>query len=386
MMEKTFVLAPDSFKESMTAKEVCMAMERGLRKVYPQANYIHVPMADGGEGTVQSLVDASGGRIYEKEVAGPLGQRVMAKFGMLGDGVTAAIEMASASGIHLVSKETKNPLITTTYGTGELIAECLDRGVQRIIIGIGGSATNDGGAGMAAALGARFLDSEGKKIPRGGGGLDQLASIDVSGLDPRLQEVSLIVASDVTNPLCGEHGASRVFGPQKGATPDMVQQLDHNLAHYAEVVKRQLGKDVRDYPGAGAAGGLGAGLLIFTRATLKKGIEIVIEHTDLKNKLAQADYVLTGEGGIDFQTKFGKTPYGVAQAAKEQGKKVIAVAGYLGEGIDTLYDEGIDAVFGIVPGAANLEKVLAEGAQNVERTCENIARLIALSGQDSPLI
>ncbi|MCM3040691.1 glycerate kinase [Paenibacillus motobuensis] len=378
-MEKTFVLAPDSFKESMTAKEVCIAMEKGLRKVYPQAKYIHVPMADGGEGTVQSLVDASSGTLYEKEVTGPLGQPVKAQFGILGDGVTAAIEMASASGIHLVTKETKNPLITTTYGTGELIAECLDRGVQQIIIGIGGSATNDGGAGMAEALGVKFLDSEGKSIPRGGGGLDKLATIDVSGLDPRLQEVSLIVASDVTNPLCGEHGASRVFGPQKGATPEMVLQLDNNLAHYSEVIQQQLGKDVRDYPGAGAAGGLGAGLLTFTRSTMQKGIEIVIEHTDLKNKLTEADYVFTGEGGIDFQTKFGKTPYGVAQAAKQLGKKVIAVAGYIGEGIDTLYDEGIDAVFGIVPGAADLEKALAEGAQNVERTCENIGRLIALS-------
>ncbi|WP_068782213.1 glycerate kinase [Paenibacillus sp. GM2] len=381
MMEKTFVLAPDSFKESMTAKEVCIAMEQGLRKVYPQAKYIHVPMADGGEGTVQSLVDASGGQLYEKEVTGPLGQPVIARFGILGDGGTAAIEMASASGIHLVTKETKNPLITTTYGTGELIAECLDRGVQRIIIGIGGSATNDGGAGMAEALGVKFLDSEGKSIPRGGGGLNKLATIDVSGLDPRLQEVSLIVASDVTNPLCGEHGASRVFGPQKGATPEMVLQLDNNLTHYAEVILQQLGQDVRDYPGAGAAGGLGAGLLTFTRSTMQKGIEIVIEHTDLKNKLAEADYVFTGEGGIDFQTKFGKTPYGVAQAAKQLGKKVIAVAGYIGEGIDTLYDEGIDAIFGIVPGAADLEKVLAEGAQNVERTCENIGRLIALNSK-----
>ena len=380
-MEKTFVLAPDSFKESMTAKEVCIAMEKGLRKVYPQAKYIHVPMADGGEGTVQSLVDASSGTLYEKEVTGPLGQPVKAQFGILGDGVTAAIEMASASGIHLVTKETKNPLITTTYGTGELIAECLDRGVQQIIIGIGGSATNDGGAGMAEALGVKFLDSEGKSIPRGGGGLDKLATIDVSGLDPRLQEVSLIVASDVTNPLCGEHGASRVFGPQKGATPEMVLQLDNNLAHYSEVIQQQLGKDVRDYPGAGAAGGLGAGLLTFTRSTMQKGIEIVIEHTDLKNKLTEADYVFTGEGGIDFQTKFGKTPYGVAQAAKQLGKKVIAVAGYIGEGIDTLYDEGIDAVFGIVPGAADLDKVLVEGPQNVERTCENIGRLIALSSK-----
>lgn len=379
MREKTFVLAPDSFKESMTAKEVCIAMEQGIRKVFPTANYIHVPMADGGEGTVQSLVDASGGQIYYKEVMGPLGQTVTAKYGVLGDGKTAAIEMASASGIHLVTKETKNPYITTTYGTGELIRECLDQGINKIIIGIGGSATNDGGTGMAEALGAKFLDEEGNSLPRGGGRLDKLASIDISSLDERLQHVEMIVACDVTNPLCGEHGASHVFGPQKGATPDMVLQLDRSLAHYAEVVKQQLHKDVRDIPGAGAAGGLGSGLLIFTQATLQKGIEIVIEYTGLRQKLIDADYVFTGEGGIDFQTKFGKTPYGVAKAAKEADKKVIAVAGYIGAGIDTLYAEGIDAVFGIVPGAADLEKLLAEGAQNVERTCENIARVLRFS-------
>ncbi|AIQ67351.1 glycerate kinase [Paenibacillus graminis] len=378
--EKTFVLAPDSFKESMTAKEVCIAMEKGLRKVYPAAHYIHVPMADGGEGTVQSLVDASGGEIHYKEVTGPLGQKVAAKYGILGGGHTAAIEMASASGIHLVSKETRNPMVTTTYGTGELIRECLDRGIRKIIIGIGGSATNDGGAGMAEALGARFLDESGAELPRGGGSLDRLANIDISALDERLRHVQMIVACDVTNPLCGEQGASRVFGPQKGATPEMVQKLDVSLAHYAEVVKQQLHKDVRDLPGAGAAGGLGAGLLIFTQAVLQKGIEIVIEYTGLKEKLAGADVVFTGEGGIDFQTKFGKTPYGVARAAKASGQKVIAVAGYIGEGIDALYEEGFTAIFGIVPGASGLEKLLAEGPQNVERTCENIARILKLNG------
>lgn len=379
MGEKTFVLAPDSFKESMTAKEVCMAMESGLRKIYPDAAYIHIPMADGGEGTVQSLVDASGGEIHYKQVTGPLGQPVTATYGILGDGETAAIEMASASGIQLVDKQDRNPLITTTYGTGELILECLDRGIRKIIIGIGGSATNDGGAGMAEALGARFLDESGGLLPRGGGGLGRLAGVDITSLDARLQQVQLIVACDVTNPLCGEHGASAVFGPQKGATPEMVGQLDANLAHYAAVVKEQLGKDVRDLPGAGAAGGLGAGLMIFTQATLQKGIEIVIEYTGLQQKLADADFVFTGEGGIDFQTKFGKTPYGVARTAKASGKKVIALAGYIGEGIDTLYGEGIDTIFGIVPGASSLDKLLAEGPANVERTCENIARLLKLS-------
>jgi len=378
MRETTFVLAPDSFKESMTAKEVCVAMEKGLRKIYPTANYIHVPMADGGEGTVQSLVDASGGVIHQREVSGPLGQPVSAQYGILGDGLTAAIEMASASGIHLVTKETRNPLRTSTYGTGELIRACLDQGIRKIIIGIGGSATNDGGTGMAEALGATFLDANGQPLARGGGELDQLAHIDVTGLDERLQDVEFIVACDVTNPLCGEHGASRVFGPQKGATPEMVQVLDTNLSHYADVVKQHLHKDIRDVPGAGAAGGLGAGLLIFTQAVLRKGIEIVIEYTGLRDKLVHADMVFAGEGGIDFQTKFGKTPYGVARAAKEAGKPVIAIAGYVGEGIDTLYTEGIDAVFGIVPGAADLEQLLREGPENVERTTENIARVLKL--------
>lgn len=383
MNQPTFLLAPDSFKESMTAKEVCVAMEAGLRKAFPDASYIHVPMADGGEGTVQSLVDATGGRMVEKKVSGPLGETVAAKYGIMGDGVTAAIEMASASGIHLVTKETKNPLVTSTYGTGELIKECLDQGIKKIIIGIGGSATNDGGAGMAEALGVKFLDTEGHILPRGGGSLGKLATIDTSELDTRLADVEIIVACDVTNPLCGETGASHVFGPQKGATPEMVLTLDANLANYAAVVKEQLGKDVRDIPGAGAAGGLGAGLLIFTQATLQRGIDIVIEYTGLRSKLALADYCFTGEGGMDFQTKFGKTPYGVAKAAKLEGKKVIALAGYIGEGVEVLYEEGIDAIFGIVPGASDIEKLLADGSKNVERTCENIGRILKLASHQA---
>lgn len=375
-MSKTFVLAPDSFKESMTAKEVCIAMEAGIKKVYPNAKFIHVPMADGGEGTVQSLIDATDGLMYSLDVTGPLGSPVTAQFGIMGDQKTAVIEMAEASGIHYVTQDTKNPLITTTYGTGELICACLDKGIKKIIIGIGGSATNDGGAGMAEALGVQFLDKEGNPIPRGGGHLNQLDTIDVSKIDPRLADVSLIVACDVTNPLCGETGASNVFGPQKGATPEMVKQLDFNLAHYADIVDRQLGKEVRNIPGAGAAGGLGAGLLIFTNATLQKGIDIVIEYSGLREKLTNADYVFTGEGGIDFQTQFGKTPYGVAQAAKELDKKVIAIAGHIGEGIEELYDKGIDAIFGIIPELTTLEQTLKNGQKNVETTCENISRVL----------
>lgn len=375
-MSKTFVLAPDSFKESMTAKEVCIAMEAGIKKVYPDADFIHVPMADGGEGTVQSLIDATGGTLYSLDVTGPLGTPVNARYGIMGDRETAVIEMAEASGIHYVTQETKNPLITTTYGTGELIRACLDKGIKKIIIGIGGSATNDGGTGMAEALGVQFLDKEGNPIPRGGGYLNQLHTVDTSKIDSRLADVTMVVACDVTNPLCGETGASHVFGPQKGATPEMVKQLDQNLAHYADIVEQQLGQAVQNTPGAGAAGGLGAGLLLFTNATLQKGIDIVIEFSGLREKLKNADYVFTGEGGIDYQTQFGKTPYGVAQAAKKLDKKVIAVAGYIGEGIEALYDKGIDAIFGIIPELAPLDQTLKNGPKNIERTCENIARVL----------
>ncbi len=378
MMGKTFLLAPDSFKESMTAKEVCEAMEIGIKRAIPDAECIHVPMADGGEGTVQSLVDATGGILMMKEVTGPLGTPVMAQYGILGDGKTGVIEMASASGIHYVSKETKNPLITTTFGTGELIRECIEQGIIDIILGIGGSATNDGGTGMAAALGYKFLDKNGYELPLGGGYLGELDKIDTSEVIPQLKKVNILVASDVTNPLCGERGASAVFGPQKGATPEMVQLLDKNLRHYSKVVKEQIGIDMVDVPGAGAAGGLGGGLIAFTNSTMKKGIEIVIEYTNLKEKLQNVDYCFTGEGGIDFQTKFGKAPYGVAQAAKSvnRGIKVIALAGYVGQDVETLYDEGFDAIFGIVPGAADIDTLLVKGKENVGRTSESIARLL----------
>jgi glycerate 2-kinase len=377
-MGKKFLLAPDSFKESMTAKEVCEAMEIGIKRAIPDAECIHVPMADGGEGTVQSLVDATGGTLIKKEVTGPLGTPVMAQYGILGDGKTGVIEMASASGIHYVTKETKNPFITTTFGTGELIRDCLEQGITDIILGIGGSATNDGGTGMAAALGYKFLDKEGNELPLGGGYLGELDTIDTSDVNPQLKNINIMVASDVTNPLCGERGASAVFGPQKGATPEMVQILDENLRHYSKVVKEQIGIDMIDVPGAGGAGGLGGGLLAFTNSTMKKGIEIVIEYTNLKEKLQNVDYCFTGEGGIDFQTKFGKAPFGVAQAAKSvnSGIKVIALAGYVGQDVETLYNEGFDAIFGIVPGAADIDTLLVKGMENVSRTSESIARLL----------
>ncbi|MBB4036792.1 glycerate kinase [Dysgonomonas hofstadii] len=382
MKKPVFVLAPDSFKGSLTAGQVCLAMERGIKKVMPDAECIKVPMADGGEGTVQSLVDATGGKIYELEVTGPLGTPVMAKYGIMGDGKTAAIEMASASGIHFVNKDTRNPLITTTYGTGELVKACLDKGIKKIILGIGGSATNDGGAGFAQALGVRFLDNQGKELPSGGAALKNLSVIDISAIDSRLRDVDIEVACDVTNPLCGETGASYVFSPQKGATPDMVIELDNALEHYAEMIKMQLLKDVKNVPGAGAAGGLGAGLLTFANARLEKGVEIIISYTNLREIVKKANIVFTGEGGIDFQTQYGKTPYGVAKVAKEEGKSVIAIAGYIGKGVEQLYSFGFDAILGIMPGVMTMEEAIESASDNVERTIENIVRILKLNNAD----
>ncbi|MGM1045549.1 MAG: glycerate kinase [Bacillota bacterium] len=375
------VLAPDSFKESMTAKEVCEAMERGIQKANPAITCIHVPMADGGEGTMQSLVDATGGTIYTMKVKGPLGNEVEAFYGISGDGETGVLEMASASGIHLLSPESRNPMVATTYGTGELIKACLDHGVRNLLIGIGGSATNDGGAGVVQALGGKLLDSEGIELPFGGGQLGRLASIDLTHFDPRLQDIMVEVACDVTNPLCGPKGASHVFGPQKGATPEMIEQLDDNLRNYANVIKRQMNRDIVDVPGAGAAGGLGGGLMVFLNGVLKKGIDMVIDYTGLEEKVQQADMVWTGEGGMDFQTQYGKTPLGVAIVAKKYNKPVVALAGRIGDQIEVLYDKGIDCIFGIMPGAATIEEALANGQENVERTSENVTRLmLSLNG------
>ena len=376
-----FVIAPDSFKNCMTAAQAADAIRRGVERVFPDAAFEMVPMADGGEGTVRSLVDATGGELRRADVLDPLGRPAVAEYGMLGDGATAVIEMAAASGIHFVDETTRNPLVATTYGTGQLIVRALDDGARTIILGVGGSATNDGGAGMAEALGVRFLDVDGEPIARGGGALDRLATIDMGGIDPRIAETRILIACDVTNPLVGPTGASAVFGPQKGATPEMVEVLDRNLAHYADVIETQLGVAVAQVPGAGGAGGLGAGLLAFTRSTMRSGVTIVADTVRLAERSAGADYCFTGEGGIDFQTQYGKTPMGVARAVHEGAPDavVVALAGYVGEGIDQLYDLGIDAVFGIVPGATTLERALADGEANLERAAENTARLIRLS-------
>lgn len=373
------IIAPDSFKGCMSARQAAEAMEHGVHHVLPDAECVLVPMADGGEGTVQSLVDATGGTLLEATVTGPLGTPVHAQYGMLGDGCTAVIEMAAASGIGYVDETTRDPRITTTYGVGELILDALDHGVTAFILGLGGSATNDGGAGMAQALGAHLLDAQGNELPFGGAALASLATIDVSDLDSRIATADIRLASDVTNPLTGSQGASSVFGPQKGADASMVAELDAALHHYASIVARDLGRDVETVPGAGAAGGLGAGFLAFTGARMQSGVSLVVEATGLKTLAAGADWCFIGEGGIDSQTQYGKTPIGVARAVKEAAPHcpVVAFAGNVGSGVEELYSQGIDAVFGIVPGPQNLRQALACGAENLERCAANVTRLIA---------
>ena len=369
------VIAPDSFKESLTALEVAEAIEAGLKKVLPDAEYVKVPMADGGEGTVQSLVDATEGRLISAEVCAPLGNKVKAEFGLSGDGRTAIIEMAAASGLHLVPPEARNPLRTTSYGTGELILAALAEGVEKIIVGIGGSATNDGGAGMLQALGALLLDANNQPIGAGGGCLQDLAAIDLGGLDKRLAGVEIVVACDVDNPMCGEKGASAVFGPQKGATPEMVQALDSGLQHFADIAARDLGLDIQSPAGAGAAGGMGGGVLLLPDARLQAGVKIVMEAVGLAEKVQDADLVITGEGRMDAQSVHGKTPIGVAHTAKAFGKPVIAIVGCLREDYEVVYAQGIDAVFPIIRQLGSLEEILQHGRDNLVSAAQNVARI-----------
>ncbi|GAB1653219.1 glycerate kinase [Mannheimia haemolytica] len=373
------VITPDSFKESLTALEVAQAIQQGFARVFPEAEYQLVPMADGGEGSVQSLVDATHGSLQKISVIAPLANEVEGFFGLSGDQKTAFIEMAAASGLHLVPMEQRNPLVTTSYGTGQLIKAALDLGVEKIILGIGGSATNDGGVGMLQALGAKFLNAEQREIGFGGEALSQIQQIDLSGLDSRLKQVEFEVACDVDNPLCGKRGASAIFGPQKGATPEMVKMLDHALLHFAETVKSQLGIEIAEKVGAGAAGGMGGGLLLLPNVTLRSGVQIILEATELAEKLADADLVVTGEGRMDAQSIAGKTPIGVARAAKQFGKPVIAIVGSLKEDYPVVYQHGIDAVFPIIRQVSNLEAVLKSGKENLISTAENVARLWKIS-------
>ena len=372
------VVAPDSFKGSLTALQAAEAMEQGFRRVFPDAEIEKTPMADGGEGTVQSLVDATDGQLLVERVADPLGNEIDAEYGILGDGTTAVIEMAAASGLTLVSPSQRNPLLTTTYGTGQLLKATLDRGCRKLIIGIGGSATNDGGAGMAEALGAKLLTSDSEPISPGGGGLGALGTIDLSELDPRLASTVTVVACDVDNPLTGDRGAARVYGPQKGATPEMVETLDANLGHFATVIQRDTEKVVGEIPGAGAAGGLGAGLIAFLNAELKSGVEIVIDAVQLERQLEGAALVVTGEGEINFQTVFGKTPVGVAKLAKQHGIPVIAIAGSIAEGAEGVHEAGIDAIVDIVPAPMPLDNAVDNAFDLTVEAAARAARLISV--------
>ena len=370
------VIAPDSFKGSLSASAVSGNIEKGVRKVFEFADILSIPMADGGEGTVQSLVDSTKGVIISTKVKGPLLKEVDAFYGILGDGITAVIEMAAASGLPLLREEERNPMKTTTYGTGELIKHALDKGCKKIIIGIGGSATNDGGAGMIKALGAKLLDKDGNDIGYGGGYLDKIEVIDLSNMDERFKSCKIVAACDVDNPLIGLRGASHVFGPQKGADPEMVKILDKNLEHYAEVVERTIGISIKDFPGAGAAGGLGGGLMAFLGAELKRGIDIVIEATGFEEKIKDADLVITGEGMMDYQTQYGKTPYGVAQVAKKYNIPVIAIVGSIGHNAEALYDLGFSGIFSIISRPMTLAEAMSEGAGLLEKSSENVMRMV----------
>lgn len=369
------VVAPDSFKECLAAGEVARAIARGIERVNASVEVLQVPMADGGEGTVEAVVEATGGRRVQVTVTGPLGEPVEAVFGITGDGTTAVIEMAQASGLALVPPERRNPLRTTTYGTGELIAEALGREVKTVVVGIGGSATVDGGAGMAQALGVRLLDRSGRELGWGGGELGRLDRIDLGGLDERVCGVRFRVACDVTNPLVGPRGAARVYGPQKGATPEMVEVLERNLERFAQVVERDLGVKVAERPGAGAAGGLGAGLVAFLGAELAAGVEVVAEAVGLAEKVAGADLVITAEGQLDGQSAFGKTPVGVARVAKPQGAAVVALAGRLGPEVQRVLGCGIDAYFAVADGPLPMEESKQRAEELLAQAAEQVFRL-----------
>lgn len=363
------VVACDSFKGSCTAKEAAGSISAGICRVYPKARILQLPVSDGGEGMLDAILQGAGGRRKYVDVKNPQGQNIKASFAIMEDR-RAVIEMAEASGLTLISQKERNPLTATTYGTGQLIRAALDEGCPEIIVGIGGSGTNDGGTGMAQALGARFLDGEGKELPWGGGALGRLKRIELSGLDKRLAGTKVIIASDVANPLCGKEGASRMYGPQKGATPEMVEQLEAGLAHMAETAKEQLGEDIRHMPGAGAAGGLGAGLMLFCRAERKPGIDMVLDLIRFDEKIQDADMVITGEGRLDTQSLYGKVPVGIAGRVKSRRNiPVFALAGGIGEGVEGLYEKGIDACLGITREPVSLEYAM----ENVETLLEEAA-------------
>lgn len=375
------VVAPDSYKGSLSALAVAAAMERGIHSVFTAAEVVKIPIADGGEGTMEALVTATNGKILHQKTIGPLGDAIEAPWGILGDGETAVIEMAAVSGLTLVPKEKRDPRVTTTYGTGELIKAALEQNIHKFVIGIGGSATNDGGAGMAQALGAKFLDASGNELRHGGAALAGLARIDLCSLDARLAECSILVACDVDNPLCGPRGAAAVYGPQKGATPEVITELDSALKQYAAIAKIATGKDIEECAGAGAAGGLGAGLMFFTKAQLRPGVEIVLEATRFGEIVRNADLVITGEGNTDFQTAYGKAPVGVAKVAKQYNVPVVCLSGGLGKGSGDVLDQGIDALMSAVPYPIALEECIASAAELVEAAAARLCRIISVGSK-----
>ena len=372
------VIAPQSFKGSVSGPEAARAIQEGILRVFPKAETVLVPVADGGDGTLDALVEATSGQTFASRVNGPLRQRVQARWGVMGDCKTAVIEMAQASGLALLPYKDRNPRHTSTYGTGQLIKRALDRGYRRIIVGMGGSATNDGGVGMAWALGARFYDSKGHPLTPGGAALSRLASIDVLGLHPALKRAEIIAASDVDNPLCGPEGASAVYGPQKGANANTVRVLDKALERYASVVRESLGIDVAERPGAGAAGGLGAGLMAFCDGQVRSGIDIVCQVLDFDARLQGADLVVTGEGRLDASTVYNKAPVGVARRAAALGIPVIALAGSLGRGFEAVYEHGITAAVCIVDRPLSMRVSVARTSELLTAAAERTMRLLAI--------
>lgn len=371
------VIAPDSFKGSVTAKEACHAIEKGFRAVFPDAEYCHLPLADGGEGTLDVLIDALAGERKTLWVQDPFGEKTKASWALIDKGQTALIELASASGLDLTTVENRNPLITTTFGTGELIKAALDEGVNTIVLGLGGSATNDGGAGIVQALGGKLLAKDGSEISQGGTALAELASLDLSSLHPRCAQVKFILACDVENPLCGEQGASAIFGPQKGATPEMVATLEQSLVHFSSIVALEKGQNHQNTAGFGAAGGTPLGLSLVFELEVKSGIEMVLDILEADALLENAALVITGEGQMDNQTLQGKTPFGVAQRAKQKQIPVIGIAGSLGREVEGLYPH-LHALFGTVRSPQPLSQVIEEASENITRTARNIAALLKI--------
>ena len=371
------IIASDSYKGSCSTIEVANSIERGFRRIYKDLDVVKIPVADGGEGTVDALVIGTNGRYEEVEVMGPLGDPLIARYGII-HGEIAVIEMAAASGLTLITKDRLNPLITTTYGTGQLIKAAMEKGIRKILIGLGGSATNDGGVGMAQALGFSFKDEAGKEISFGGGDLGNIVTIDISGANQLLNETEIIAISDVENPLCGASGASFIFGPQKGASKDMVELLDNNLSYFGKLIKDQLGTDVIDVPGAGAAGGLGAGLIAFANSTIQPGIEKVLDIANIDNHLQDADLVITGEGKIDGQSKYGKVPVGVAKRALKYDVPIIAIVGSVGNGASEVYAYGIDLITDIINKPMTLDEAMENVEALLEDAAENVARILKM--------